>query len=481
MAKKILTSINLLKNELQNAVIQNLSVAPENPKEGLIYFNTTTHKFCVYENGAWVSYATVADMDAALALKADKATVEGALALKADKETVEGALATKVDAETYASDKSELETAINSKVSAEVYTQEHADQNAAIEAAAGQAESNRTAIITINDVLKQQDATDQRLEGLINTNAQAIEALNELVGGEVGDITAALDLKADKATTYTKDEVDAELAKKADKETTYTKEEVNATVTGLEASIATKVAKVAYDEKVAALEAADVAGTKALTDYKAEMVETLAGKADKATTLAGYGIADAYTKEEVDAKVASVYRFKGSVETFDALPTEGLVEGDTYNVKATGENYAWVAPAAGEEAGHWDDLGGDIDLTPYATKEEVAATYETIANVAAIKEELEAAIEDVRGEAGEGAAGATHKLSFTNEELTPVAGVVTWTIVHTYGADVNVILKEVATGEEVIAEILQANNTVTVKMNAESVVTANTYKAVIIG
>ena len=31
----------------------------------------------------------------------------------------------------------------------------------------------------------------------------------------------------------------------------------------------------------------------------------LAGKADKATTLAGYGIGDAYTKDEVDAAIAS--------------------------------------------------------------------------------------------------------------------------------------------------------------------------------
>ena len=31
----------------------------------------------------------------------------------------------------------------------------------------------------------------------------------------------------------------------------------------------------------------------------------LAGKADKATTLSGYGIGDAYTKSEVDAAIAS--------------------------------------------------------------------------------------------------------------------------------------------------------------------------------
>ena len=33
--------------------------------------------------------------------------------------------------------------------------------------------------------------------------------------------------------------------------------------------------------------------------------EEVAGKADKATTLAGYGIGDAYTKSEVDAAIAT--------------------------------------------------------------------------------------------------------------------------------------------------------------------------------
>ena len=47
--------------------------------------------------------------------------------------------------------------------------------------------------------------------------------------------------------------------------------------------------------KLAGLENYDDAQIKAL----------IAGKADKATTLAGYGIGDAYTKSEVDAAIAS--------------------------------------------------------------------------------------------------------------------------------------------------------------------------------
>ena len=50
MAKKFYTDINLLRNELQNAAIQNLAEAPENPVLGQIYFDTTDNEVYVCAN-----------------------------------------------------------------------------------------------------------------------------------------------------------------------------------------------------------------------------------------------------------------------------------------------------------------------------------------------------------------------------------------------------------------------------------------------
>lgn len=50
------------------------------------------------------------------------------------------------------------------------------------------------------------------------------------------------------------------------------------------------------------------------------------------------------------------YTFKGSVATFNDLPTLGNEVGDIYDVQATGMNYAWTGEA-------WDALGQRVDVS----------------------------------------------------------------------------------------------------------------------
>lgn len=76
--------------------------------------------------------------------------------------------------------------------------------------------------------------------------------------------------------------------------------------------------------------------------------------------------------EELGNKVTKIYRPKGSVETFEKLPTNAE-PGDVYNVVQphenvpVGTNYAWV-DINGKMA--WDPLGGTVDLSAYITKED---------------------------------------------------------------------------------------------------------------
>ena len=135
------------------------------------------------------------------------------------------------------------------------------------------------------------------------------------------DVNTELAKKADAANVYTKNEADAkldlkanaadvntELAKKADK--TYVDTEVGkkadkaTTLAGYGITDAYTKAEVNTAVANAVTTAGNNVDTK-LADYaKTTYVDTEVGKkADKATTLAGYGITDAYTKSQVSAKL----------------------------------------------------------------------------------------------------------------------------------------------------------------------------------
>ena len=118
-----------------------------------------------------------------------------------------------------------------------------------------------------------------------------------------------------------------------------------------------------------------------------EFSTAIENKADKSMTLAGYGITDAYTKSEVDAKVSSVYHPAGSI-AYASLPEPSVSNvGNVYSVtdsfttddrfiEGEGKQYPAgtnVAVIAQDSTYKYDVLAGFVDLSNYWSKTELTA------------------------------------------------------------------------------------------------------------
>ena len=153
-------------------------------------------------------------------------------------------------------------------------------------------------------------------------------------------------------------------------------------------------------KKVADLEKATGSGTGGLADLNARLttaegeIDTLQtnvaalqdNKADKAITLAGYGIKDAYTKSEVDGKLSSAYKAQGSktasqlTSSLLAAANEGYVYNLSDKLEITDANKSLFVegvkssyPAGTNvvvvkvgSAYKFDVIAGFVDLTEYA-------------------------------------------------------------------------------------------------------------------
>ncbi len=153
-------------------------------------------------------------------------------------------------------------------------------------------------------------------------------------------------------------------------------------------------------------------GEIAFTDLAAALQQIINGKADSASTLAGYGITDAMTatqiKEAISAQTGSAYRPAGTIE--GSALVQGLLvaenAGNVYNINSaltiTASNESlFLNLSAGDKVKKGDDVGvvavesngattylfnafaGFVDLSSYSTTTEMASAIS-----AAVKDKI---------------------------------------------------------------------------------------------
>ena len=180
---------------------------------------------------------------------------------------------------------------------------------------------------------------------------------------------------------------------------------VGSTTSGLVKDVNTlksevETSKTGLLDRVTALEAATGTGSEGISSLNTRLtaaegeIDTLQAnvtalennKANKATTLSGYGITDAYTKTEINSKLSSVYKAQGS-KTSSELTSSLLVssnEGYVYNISneititdankslfVEGINSSYpagtnIVVVKVGNAYKFDAIAGFVDLTAYA-------------------------------------------------------------------------------------------------------------------
>lgn len=198
------------------------------------------------------------------------------------------------------------------------------------------------------------DETSARQDAITETK-NAFKAADEKV---IGEYTKAIEAAKTEVTTKVTEVEGALNAYKGSNDAAVAKVKTDVTE-------AFRAADQALETKVTQGYTAAVEGEKAAREAAVALLATKVELESVNATLTGK-FGDYYTKGEVDGKLASIYRFKGSVAAEDQLPKQDQVVGDVYNVEDTGMNVAW-------DGKKWDKLGSVINLAPYATTETVEA------------------------------------------------------------------------------------------------------------
>lgn len=247
------------------------------------------------------------------------------------------------------------------------------------------------------------DAVTEKVDRLINGLASIVDKNGDFVGfmseghellSSANSLTelfeilenAVLTNKAEIAKKADKTFVEGELAKKADATEVQAKiDELNAkleTASAVQSGLTQDLEVVKGD--VAGLQQG-LADTNAAVATKAEQAE-LEGVSSKVYALetiasaitAELGTkADAdkvYTKDEVDAKIVGLFHFVGEAASVSEDGTKIVVKGKEIVASEAnvGEVYQIGDAEYASNGTSWIKLGFNIDLSPYATKEEVA-------------------------------------------------------------------------------------------------------------
>jgi hypothetical protein len=539
MAKQFLTGLNLNKNELQNARIQNLSSDPASPVAGQIYYNTTNNVLKYYDGTAWLTLAQGGDVSGAIAnaiAAIDTDEIEegsnnlyyttsrgqedaASLLTGATKTniTITGnaisGLTITAENGVADSDTDDLTEGANNLYFTNTRARDAVsagDTSLVYNSVSGAFTANTSVLATIAYV-------DGEISGLVSEVSNSLSDVNNTI-----DALTTTDIAEGTNEYFTEARARTSISA-GDNSLTYN------SVSGVLTANTSTLATVAYvDAAVQGLdikESVRVATTSNINLTSGSPVSEIDGVA-----LSFPSVTRVLVKNQTNPAENGIYEHKQAstgdggntwTRTDDALEItpgtfvfveEGTVNGDAGFVVSTNgaitvgtTNITWtqfsgagqVTAGAGlTKTGNTLDAVGTADrITVNADSIDISSTYAgqtsivTLGTVATGTWQGNAVAVAYGGTGATTAAGArsnlgaTTKYAVSNTLLEPTSNVVTWVITHALNTeDVTVQMRELSSDALVEADVVITNaNTVTISWTSAANVNADVYRAVVVG
>ena len=462
MARQFLTGLNLNKNELLNARIQNLANDPSNPVLGQIYFNTSLNEMRVYNgtefeavglNGVTASAAEINILDGATLTTTELNYVDGVTS------GIQGQLDTKAP------------------LSGPTFTGD---------------------ITTDGDIIFD-GATNTTTVTFTDPSADRTITVPNASGEVILDSNTVNDLTVPTASFSMNSQKIVSLADPVDPQDAATKAYVDAARSGLD---------VKQSVRVATTENITLSGEQTIDGVAVVFPNRVLVKNQSSAAENGiYVVSDSTWSRAEDAN--SDAEVTSGMFTF---VTEGTVNdnsgwvlttNDTIILGTTELSFVQFSGAgqitAGDgltKTGNTIDAVGTADrIIVNADSIDIASTYvgqtsiTTLGTIATGTWEATDVAVAHGGTGASDAAGAKTNLGFMtrfaagNDLLVPSSGVVTWTVTHSLGTkDVTVQVYDTATDASVEVDVVRTSTTVvTLSWVAAANVDANSYRVVIVG
>ena len=493
MARQFLTGLNLNRNELQNARIQNLATDPNNGVEGQVYYNTVAHEMRIYNgtiweavglNGVTADASEINILDGATLSTAELNILDGATVTASELNILDGALISTTELNYLQGVTSNVQAQLNDKapINNPVFTGTVTVPTSIVFEGATADASETT--LTVTDPTADRTITLPDASGTVILSSDTVNALTAP--------TASFSMNSQKITN---------LATPTDATDAATKGYVDAARSGLDVKQSVRAATTANIDL-------STGGALTIDGVTTQVGDRVLVKDQSTASENGIYVvaANAWsraTDADSDAEVtAGMFTFV-SEGTANADTGWVLTTNDVITLNTTNLAFAQFSGAgqitAGDgltKTGSTINVVGTADrITVNADSVDIAATYvgqNTITTLGTITTGTWNGTTIAIANGGTGATtaadartnlGATTKYTAANTEITPSSGIATWAVTHNLGIrTVLVQLYDLSTYETVEVDVVRTNtNTVTLSWNAATTVAADSYQVVIVG